>query len=73
MVTDYSKDFSGARRAGWHAILLNRYGEQEKADEWVSNVWMSFFQLSRGYFLRSLALTQLLRTGKEKARRHYLG
>uniref|UniRef100_A0A7S3LFS4 Haloacid dehalogenase-like hydrolase domain-containing protein 3 n=1 Tax=Amphora coffeiformis TaxID=265554 RepID=A0A7S3LFS4_9STRA len=31
---DYAKDFSGARRAGWHAILLNRYGEQEKAAEW---------------------------------------
>ena len=31
---DYAKDFSGARRAGWHAILLNRYHEQDKADEW---------------------------------------
>jgi REG-2-like HAD superfamily hydrolase len=31
---DYTKDFSGARRAGWHAILLNRYHEHEKAAEW---------------------------------------
>lgn len=31
---DYIKDFEGARRAGWHAILLNRYNEQDRADEW---------------------------------------
>lgn len=31
---DYTKDFSGARRAGWHAILLNRYDEKDRADEW---------------------------------------
>lgn len=31
---DYNKDFEGARRAGWHAILLNRYNEQDRADEW---------------------------------------
>ena len=31
---DYTKDFSGARRAGWHAILLNRYNEKDRADEW---------------------------------------
>jgi hypothetical protein len=24
----------GARRAGWHAVLLNRYGEEELAEEW---------------------------------------
>lgn len=32
--TDYAKDFMGARRAGWHAVLLNRYGEEELAEEW---------------------------------------
>lgn len=31
---DYVKDFEGARRAGMHAILLDRYGEKENADEW---------------------------------------
>ena len=31
---DYSKDFEGARRAGMHALLLNRYGEDELAAEW---------------------------------------
>jgi putative hydrolase of the HAD superfamily len=31
---DYSKDFEGARRAGMHAVLLNRYGEAELAAEW---------------------------------------
>lgn len=31
---DYSKDFEGARRAGWHAVLLDRYNETEQAAEW---------------------------------------
>ena len=31
---DYTKDFEAARRVGMHAILLNRYGEQELAEEW---------------------------------------
>ena len=31
---DFLKDFEGARRAGMHAILLNRYGEDELAEEW---------------------------------------
>lgn len=31
---DYNKDFEGARRAGWHAVLLNRYKEEELASEW---------------------------------------
>jgi len=31
---DYTKDFEGARRAGMHAILLDRYDEEELAQEW---------------------------------------
>jgi len=31
---DYAKDFEGARRAGMHAILLDRYDEKENASEW---------------------------------------
>ncbi|KAL7561229.1 hypothetical protein ACA910_004150 [Epithemia clementina (nom. ined.)] len=31
---DYTKDFEGARRAGMHAILLDRYNEEELAAEW---------------------------------------
>ena len=31
---DYTKDFEGARRAGMHAILLDRYHETERAKEW---------------------------------------
>ena len=31
---DYTKDFEGARRAGMHAVLLERYGDTERADEW---------------------------------------
>jgi FMN phosphatase YigB (HAD superfamily) len=31
---DYEKDYVGARNAGFHAILLNRYGENEVADSW---------------------------------------
>jgi putative hydrolase of the HAD superfamily len=31
---DYVKDFEGARRAGMHAVLLDRYDEPELADEW---------------------------------------
>jgi putative hydrolase of the HAD superfamily len=31
---DYTKDFEGARRAGWHAVLLDRYNEKELASEW---------------------------------------
>ena len=31
---DYQKDFEGARRVGWHAILLSRYNEPETAAEW---------------------------------------
>lgn len=31
---DYTKDFVGARRAGMHAILLDRYDETERAAEW---------------------------------------
>lgn len=31
---DYLKDFEGARRAGMHAVLLERYGNQELAEEW---------------------------------------
>ena len=31
---DFVKDFEGARRAGMHAILLDRYDETEFAEEW---------------------------------------
>ena len=31
---DYVKDFEGARRAGMHAVLLDRYDETELAEEW---------------------------------------
>ena len=31
---DYTKDFEGARRAGMHAVLLDRYDEPELAQEW---------------------------------------
>ena len=31
---DYIKDFDGARRAGMHAVLLDRYNETELANEW---------------------------------------
>jgi hypothetical protein len=31
---DYTKDFEAARRVGMHAVLLNRYGEEELAQEW---------------------------------------
>lgn len=31
---DYSKDFEGAKRAGMHAVLLNRYNEGDLAQEW---------------------------------------
>jgi putative hydrolase of the HAD superfamily len=31
---DYTKDFEGARRAGMHAVLLDRYDEPELAAEW---------------------------------------
>lgn len=31
---DFQKDFEGARRAGMHSVLLDRYGEEDKADEW---------------------------------------
>ena len=31
---DYAKDFEGARRAGMHAVLLDRYDEKELSDEW---------------------------------------
>lgn len=31
---DFVKDFEGARRAGMHCVLLDRYGEDEKAAEW---------------------------------------
>eukprot|EP00980_Cylindrotheca_fusiformis_P027995 scaffold22575_cov141-Cylindrotheca_fusiformis.AAC.26 len=31
---DYTKDFEGARNAGLHAVLLDRYGEKDRADEW---------------------------------------
>jgi putative hydrolase of the HAD superfamily len=31
---DYTKDFEGARRAGMHAVLLDRYDEPELAEEW---------------------------------------
>lgn len=31
---DFQKDFEGARRAGMHCLLLDRYGEDEKAAEW---------------------------------------
>lgn len=31
---DFQKDFEGARRAGMHAALLSRYGEDELAAEW---------------------------------------
>jgi hypothetical protein len=33
-LTDYAKDFEAARRVGMHAVLLNRYGEEELAQEW---------------------------------------
>lgn len=31
---DYQKDFEGARRAGMHAILLDRYNQGELSEEW---------------------------------------
>lgn len=31
---DYRRDFDGARRAGMHAVLLDRYNEPLLADEW---------------------------------------
>jgi putative hydrolase of the HAD superfamily len=31
---DFAKDFEGARRAGMHAVLLDRYDEAELAAEW---------------------------------------
>ncbi|GAX24727.1 hypothetical protein FisN_4Hh285 [Fistulifera solaris] len=31
---DYAKDFEGAKRAGMHAVLLNRYNEGDVAQEW---------------------------------------
>ena len=31
---DFQKDFQGARRAGMHAALLDRYKETELANEW---------------------------------------
>jgi len=31
---DFTKDFEGARRAGMHAVLLDRYNETELAEEW---------------------------------------
>jgi len=31
---DFTKDFEGARQAGMHCVLLDRYGEEEKAAEW---------------------------------------
>ena len=31
---DFVKDFEGARRAGIHAVLLDRYDEVERAGEW---------------------------------------
>ena len=31
---DYTKDFEGARQAGMHAVLLDRYDEPELAEEW---------------------------------------
>jgi putative hydrolase of the HAD superfamily len=31
---DYSKDFEGARRAGMHAVLLDRYQQGDLTEEW---------------------------------------
>ena len=31
---DFNKDFAGARRAGMHAVLLDRYNEPELSAEW---------------------------------------
>jgi putative hydrolase of the HAD superfamily len=31
---DFTKDFEGARRAGFHSVLMNRYNENEQAAEW---------------------------------------
>jgi putative hydrolase of the HAD superfamily len=31
---DYSKDFEGARRAGMHAVMLDRYHQGEVTEEW---------------------------------------
>lgn len=31
---DFVKDFEGARRAGMHAVLLERYGATDQAEEW---------------------------------------
>lgn len=31
---DFTKDFEGAKLAGMHSVLLNRYGEAKKAEEW---------------------------------------
>ena len=30
----FQKDFEGARQVGMHAVLLDRYGEDELAEEW---------------------------------------
>jgi putative hydrolase of the HAD superfamily len=31
---DFQKDFEGARRIGIHAVLLDRYNEKERCEEW---------------------------------------
>ena len=31
---DFTKDFVGAKEAGFHAVLLDRYNEQELAKTW---------------------------------------
>ena len=31
---DFNKDFLGAREAGFHAVLLDRYNEKELANSW---------------------------------------
>lgn len=31
---DYTKDFEAARQSGMHGVLLNRYNEDDLAEEW---------------------------------------
>lgn len=42
---DFAKDFEGARRVGMHALLLNRYDEDELAAEWKRRGALVFHDL----------------------------
>jgi putative hydrolase of the HAD superfamily len=43
---DYFKDFEGARRAGMHAVLLDRYEETESAEEYRRRGALCFSSLT---------------------------